>query len=291
MKCRTPEEWNFLSEIWGTMDWPKLSMLFKWTVTLTCRVFLLKYDFQNSILQLPAAVRTKCYFLGFRNFKLKNKVKLSWYLTLCPMRKWNLEISRHGKFMKVKRTEMWNSKLHTIVPKVILLPLGALFRTFDFYIVFQPKCLGGWGGWGYKSVFKTLKVISATASWIQWCGCMCGQLIWACLDCFGRTICARHHCVPSHRLNFARGEQKGIIQIIIILTPSRPVGCLTHKCQVPSWEAQTSQFLQLCVTRSRIETRPSTPLGNRGGPNFFMGAPKNIFPTHIYSTISWRNYL
>ncbi len=35
MKCRTPEQWNFLSEIWGTMDWTKLSMLFKWTVILT----------------------------------------------------------------------------------------------------------------------------------------------------------------------------------------------------------------------------------------------------------------
>ena len=36
-----------------------------------------------------------------------------------------------------------------------------------------------------------------------------------------------HFLVPSHWLNFVTGEQKGITQTII-LTPSRPISCLTY---------------------------------------------------------------
>ncbi len=43
--------------------------------------------------------------------------------------------------------------------------------------------------------------------------------------------------VPSHRLNFATSEQKGITQTII-LTPSRSFCCLPYQCISQSWEAQ-----------------------------------------------------
>lgn len=56
------------------------------------------------------------------------------------------------------------------------------------------------------------------------------------LSCLSRTIYAR--------LNFAPFEQKWVTQPII-LTPSRPVGCLTHECQAPSWEAKTFHFSHL----------------------------------------------
>ncbi len=47
-----------------------------------------------------------------------------------------------------------------------------------------------------------------------------------------------------------------------ILTPSPPVGCLTHYCQAPSWEAQTSHFLRLwCDTVGDRTPASRTPSG------------------------------
>ncbi len=61
-----------------------------------------------------------------------------------------------------------------------------------------------------------------------------------------------------------------------ILTPSRPVGCLTHWWQAPTWEAQTSHFYVFGVTRSGIEPRPPAPRADalttmlRGGGPFSL---------------------
>ncbi len=38
-EMQTPEQLNYLSEMWDTMDCPELSMLFKWTAILTITIF------------------------------------------------------------------------------------------------------------------------------------------------------------------------------------------------------------------------------------------------------------
>ncbi len=89
-----------------------------------------------------------------------------------------------------------------------------------------PIWLGG--GWIRLIVgFQPLMVISPTESWIRWCMqvYVC-ELMWTCLV-WAEGSTPDSFWVPNHRFNSATGEQKGITQTIV-LTPSRPVGCLTH---------------------------------------------------------------
>ncbi len=105
-------------------------------------------------------------------------------------------------------------------------------------------------------------VISLTASGFGGVyRCMRGGLMWTCLVWAERST-PDNLWVPSHhRFNSATGEQKGITETII-LTPSRPVGCLTHQYQAPSREVQISHFLRLWCDAVGDQTPTSrTPSG------------------------------
>ena len=106
------------------------------------------------------------------------------------------------------------------------------------YIVHGRRTFLNWGRGGgvrLKVGHHPLKVISPTASWIRWrmqvYAGVCGDLMWTCLV-WANDLRLTVFGVPSHRLNSATGEQKGVSQTIA-LTPSLPVGCLTHLCQAP----------------------------------------------------------
>ncbi len=65
------------------------------------------------------------------------------------------------------------------------------------------------------------------------------------LSCLGRTIYPGQFfgCQASDLIPPQVSRKKSLRPFI--LTPSRPVGCLTRYCQAPSWEAQTSHFWRL----------------------------------------------
>ncbi len=109
-----------------------------------------------------------------------------------------------------------------------------------------------------KVGFQPLKVISPTASWIRSSGfggahrymrCKYGELIFD-QSC---SIYARQFWVPNHS-----GEEKGITQTIM-LSPNRPVGYLTHKCQTQAEKHKHLSFYVFGLTRLGIEPRPSAP--------------------------------
>ncbi len=99
------------------------------------------------------------------------------------------------------------------------------------------------GGGRLKVRFQPLMVISPKLDSMVhggvW-GCRCGELIWTCFVWAGRST-PNTFGVPSHQLNSATDEQKWITQTIIV-TLGMPVGCLTNKCQAPSWAAQIPQY-------------------------------------------------
>ena len=98
----------------------------------------------------------------------------------------------------------------------------------------------GWGGWGGDQAYSRLstsedhitdckvymRVYSVVYAGVGVESYMYNDVIWTALVWPERST-RESFWMPSHRLNSATGEQKGITRTII-LTQRRPVDCLTH---------------------------------------------------------------
>ena len=108
-------------------------------------------------------------------------------------------------------------------------------------------------------------------------GCSCRELIWTCLV-WREWSMSGNFSVPSHQLNSAPGERKGITQTIM-LTPSQPVSCLTQWCQAPSCEAFMS--LVWCGRGSNPGLLHAIPLGLRY-ITYYIGEVMDLQPPFHY---------
>ncbi len=94
------------------------------------------------------------------------------------------------------------------------------------------------------------------------CGCTCGELIWTYLV-WAKWSVLESFWMPSHRLNSATGEQKGITQTLI-LTLSWRVGCLTHsRAKLRSANIPAFTFLLWCGWGSKIRIHKMIQAGLR----------------------------
>ncbi len=109
--------------------------------------------------------------------------------------------------------------------------------------------------------FQPLVVISPTASWILWLMQVYAWWVNVELSCFGRATYARQFWVPSHRFNFATGEQKGITQAIY--TDSEPRSRMPNSL-MPSAKLRSANlpFFTYLVWRGR-GSNPGLPQPER----------------------------
>ncbi len=106
------------------------------------------------------------------------------------------------------------------------------------------------------------------------CWCKCGELSWLFL-CGPNVLRLTVLGGLAYGLNVATGHSDHK------LNHSRPVGRITHKCEAPSWEAQTSQFLRLWC--DAVWDRPPASCTPTGRSNHYASGavPSGIMGSRV----------